>query len=99
MDIDEFPHLKAWDDRMLARPGVEKGRHVPSRHRVKEMSKEEVEKHAQENAKCTYPSLRSTFTRGLEPKSGSRDMFGEQNFSFTPRICLLARFVTSKKPC
>jgi len=29
VDIDEFPALKAWDERMLARPGVEKGRHVP----------------------------------------------------------------------
>ena len=84
---------------MLARPGVEKGRHVPSRHRVKEMSEEEVEKHAQENAKCTYPSSRSHFSRRLEPKSGSQDMFEEQNFSFTPRICLLAWFVALKTPC
>ena len=53
VDIEEFPHLKAWDDRMLARPGVEKGRHVPSPHRMKEMlaNKEETEKHAAESAK------------------------------------------------
>ena len=54
IDIDEFPHLKKWDERMLARPGVEKGRHVPSPHRIKEMSKEEMEKQAQEGAKCRY---------------------------------------------
>ena len=42
VDIDEFPHLKAWDDRMLARPGVEKGRHVPDRHAVKELLKDPV---------------------------------------------------------
>src|ERR1700728_4626452 len=29
VDIDEFPALKAWEERMLARPGVENGRHVP----------------------------------------------------------------------
>jgi glutathione S-transferase len=40
VDIDEFPALKAWDERMLARPGVEKGRHVPERHRMKELSKD-----------------------------------------------------------
>jgi glutathione S-transferase len=43
IDIDEFPALKAWDDRMLARPGVEKGRHVPDPHRMKELSKDPKE--------------------------------------------------------
>ncbi|CAG8959226.1 hypothetical protein HYFRA_00012584 [Hymenoscyphus fraxineus] len=38
--MDEFPNLKAWDDRMLARPGVEKGRHVPSPHTIKELLKD-----------------------------------------------------------
>ena len=42
VDIDEFPHLKAWDDKMLARPGVEKGRHVPDRHGIKELLKDPV---------------------------------------------------------
>lgn len=51
VDVKEFPHLKAWEECMLARPGVEKGRHVPSPHRMKEMSKEEMEKYAQEAAK------------------------------------------------
>jgi hypothetical protein len=35
VDINEFPALKAWDDRMLARPAVEKGRHVPDPHKMK----------------------------------------------------------------
>ena len=53
VDIEEFPNLKVWDERMLARPGVEKGRHVPSPHRMKEMlaDKEATEKHAAESAK------------------------------------------------
>jgi GST-like protein len=33
-DIDEFPHFKRWLDRMLARPGVDRGLHV----RVEEAS-------------------------------------------------------------
>jgi len=40
VDISEFPHLQAWEERMLARPGVEKGRHVPSPHTMKERSKD-----------------------------------------------------------
>ncbi|ORY71921.1 glutathione S-transferase [Pseudomassariella vexata] len=32
VDLAEFPLLKEWVDRLLARPGVEKGRHVPSPH-------------------------------------------------------------------
>ncbi|KAM0802153.1 putative disulfide bond reductase yfcG [Usnea florida] len=51
VDIDEFPHLKAWEERMVQRPGVERGRHVPSPHRMKDMSKEEMERLAQESGK------------------------------------------------
>lgn len=48
VDIDEFPHLKAWEERMLRRDAVEKGRHVPSPHNIKSLlkDKEQVEKHA-----------------------------------------------------
>jgi glutathione S-transferase len=42
VDINEFPALKAWDDRMLARPGVEKGRHVPDHHSIKDLLKDPV---------------------------------------------------------
>jgi glutathione S-transferase len=30
--MDDFPHLNAWIDKIVARPGSEKGRHVPSPH-------------------------------------------------------------------
>ncbi|KAK9489793.1 glutathione transferase [Lipomyces doorenjongii] len=40
VDIDEFPHLKAWEERLAARPGVENGRHVPDRHTIKETLKD-----------------------------------------------------------
>lgn len=51
VDIDEFPHLKAWEDRMAQREGVEKGRHVPSRHTIKDLLKDKaaMEKHAAES--------------------------------------------------
>jgi len=37
VEIDEFPALKAWEARMLARPGVEKGRHIPDRHTMQDL--------------------------------------------------------------
>jgi len=40
VDITEFPALQAWDDRMAARPGVQKGKDVPEPHRMKELSKD-----------------------------------------------------------
>jgi glutathione S-transferase len=48
VDIEEFPHVKAWEEMMMKRDGVEKGRHIPSPHRIKEMmkDKEAVERHA-----------------------------------------------------
>ena len=37
VDIDEFPTLKAWTERMLARPGVEKGKNVPDSYKMTEL--------------------------------------------------------------
>jgi glutathione S-transferase len=51
VEIDDFPALKAWDDRMLARPGVEKGRHVPDPHKGKEL-KNDPEKAAKAAAEA-----------------------------------------------
>lgn len=52
VEIDDFPHLRAWEERMLARPAVEKGRHVPSQHKSKEElgDKEALEKQTKEHA-------------------------------------------------
>jgi len=48
INIDDFKHLKAWEDRMWARPAVQKGANVPSPYRMKELlaDKEATEKHA-----------------------------------------------------
>lgn len=49
VDIDAFPALKAWDEKMLKRPGVEKGRHVPVPHKIHELKNnpEEIRKAAE----------------------------------------------------
>lgn len=38
--MDEFPAVKAWEERMAARSGVEKGRHVPTPHTIKDVLKD-----------------------------------------------------------
>jgi len=40
VNIDEFPALKKWEEFIAARPGVEKGRHVPTPHTIKETLKD-----------------------------------------------------------
>lgn len=37
IDIEEFPTLKKWENRMSQRPGVEKGRNVPDVDKFKEI--------------------------------------------------------------
>ena len=46
VDIEDFPRLMAWEERMMKREGVERGRHIPTRHAIKEMmkNKESVER-------------------------------------------------------
>lgn len=48
VDISDFPNLKAWEERMWARPAVQKGANVPSPYKMKELlaDKEQMEKHA-----------------------------------------------------
>ena len=46
----QFPNLNSWLNRLLERPGLEKGRHVPSKHSALEnnkLSEEEREAKAQ----------------------------------------------------
>ncbi|KAK4192957.1 zinc knuckle transcription factor splicing factor msl5 [Podospora australis] len=53
ISLDDFPHLNAWLEKLLAREGVEKGRHVPKRHTALDMrnkSEEELEKEAAKSA-------------------------------------------------
>ncbi|KAI9849423.1 MAG: hypothetical protein M1837_004042 [Sclerophora amabilis] len=59
IEIDEFPHLKAWEERLAARDGVERGRHVPDPHRIKELSKDKntMEKKAEEGRKWVQAGM------------------------------------------
>ncbi|SLM35171.1 glutathione s-transferase [Lasallia pustulata] len=60
VELDEFPHLKEWEERMMARPAVERGRHVPDPHRIKEMLKdrEATERHAAESRKWVQQGMK-----------------------------------------
>ncbi|KAI1342154.1 glutathione S-transferase GstA [Xylariaceae sp. FL0016] len=52
VDLAEFPTLNEWVQRMLKRPGLEKGRHVPSTHNyenIQNMTEEDFEKKAAAN--------------------------------------------------
>ncbi|KAI8633012.1 glutathione S-transferase [Xylariaceae sp. FL1651] len=52
VDPKEFPVLNEWVERMLKRPGLEKGRHVPSPHNYEQtqtMTEEEFEERAAAN--------------------------------------------------
>ncbi|KAK3197733.1 hypothetical protein GRF29_216g1134588 [Pseudopithomyces chartarum] len=40
VSLEEFPALKAWEERMAARPALERGRHVPTPHTIKETLKD-----------------------------------------------------------
>ena len=40
VDLEEFPTLHAWEERMLKRPAVEKGRHVPEPQKIRELMKD-----------------------------------------------------------
>ncbi|KAF2772930.1 glutathione S-transferase II [Teratosphaeria nubilosa] len=48
VDIEEFPELKKWEDRMWARPAVQKGANVPDPYKMKELlaDKEKMARHA-----------------------------------------------------
>lgn len=41
IDIERYPVLKRWESQMLARPGLERGQHVPEKYFMKELAKDE----------------------------------------------------------
>lgn len=36
--VDAYPHLQKWEQRMVARPAVDSGRHRPGQHFMKELA-------------------------------------------------------------
>lgn len=61
VDIDAFPHLKKWEEMIAKRECVEKGRHVPDPHRMKELAadKEEMQKHAEDAMKWIQQGMQA----------------------------------------
>ncbi|KAF3036291.1 hypothetical protein E8E12_003229 [Didymella heteroderae] len=61
VEIDDFPNLKAWEERMAERSGVEKGRHVPDQHKIKELLKDKakMEQHAAESRKWVQAGMKA----------------------------------------
>lgn len=61
VDIGEFPALKAWEERMASREGVERGRHVPEPHRMKELlaDKEKMDRYAGESKKWIQEGMKA----------------------------------------
>lgn len=60
LDIEDLPNLKAWMERILERPGSEKGRHVPTKHtalETKNLSQEQIEKSAAEARKWVQQGM------------------------------------------
>jgi glutathione S-transferase len=60
VDIDEFPHVKAWEEMMSARPGVERGCSVPKPLKIKELmkDKEAMERKARESSKWIVEGMK-----------------------------------------
>ncbi|KAF2020594.1 glutathione S-transferase [Aaosphaeria arxii CBS 175.79] len=60
VDIEEFPAVKAWEERMAAREGVEKGRHVPDPHTIKELMKDKkkLEEKAEESRRWVQQGMK-----------------------------------------
>lgn len=70
INIDDFPALKTWEERMTARPGVEKGRHVPDPHTIKELLKDKskVEAHAAKAREWVQAGMREDAAKHTETK-------------------------------
>lgn len=60
IEIEEFPALKAWEDRMWARPAVQKGANVPDPYKMKELlaDKAAMEKHAADAKKWIQAGMK-----------------------------------------
>ncbi|KAJ4350818.1 Glutathione S-transferase 2 [Ascochyta clinopodiicola] len=61
VEIDDYPTLKAWEERMAERSGVEKGRHVPDPHKIKELLKDKakMEQLAAESRKWVQAGMKA----------------------------------------
>ncbi|KAJ9637215.1 Glutathione S-transferase 2 [Coniosporium apollinis] len=75
VEIEEFPTLKAWEERMAQRPGVEKGRHVPERHGIKDLLKDKakMERIAAESREWVQKGMKEDAERMEKEKQRERE--------------------------
>ncbi|KAI9740624.1 MAG: hypothetical protein M1818_004588 [Claussenomyces sp. TS43310] len=61
IEITEFPALQAWEDRMAERPGVKKGKDVPTPHIIKELDKDpaRLKEYAEKSKKWVQAGMAS----------------------------------------
>lgn len=67
IDINEFPELKAWEERMASRPGVLKGRDVPEPGKLRDIIKqgpEAIEKAAAESRAWVQAGMKADAQKG-----------------------------------
>jgi glutathione S-transferase len=66
IDIDDFPELKAWEERMAKRPGVAKGMDVPEPNKLREIlkDKEATEKHAAQSRAWVQAGMKEEAEKG-----------------------------------
>ncbi|KAF2455780.1 glutathione S-transferase [Lineolata rhizophorae] len=67
IDIDEFPTLKKWEERMEAREGVRKGSNVPDPFKVKELvkNKAKAEAHAKAGSAWVQQGMKENAQKKL----------------------------------
>ena len=54
VELDEFPALKAWEERMFSRPALERGRQVPDKHQREMLQDPKAMEEFEERAKAFY---------------------------------------------
>ncbi|OAL22682.1 hypothetical protein AYO20_11170 [Fonsecaea nubica] len=65
VDIDEFPHLKKWEEMMSARPAVRRGCDVPKPLKIKERMKDKagMEEYAKQASRWIVQGMKDDATR------------------------------------
>ncbi|KAF2719428.1 glutathione S-transferase II [Polychaeton citri CBS 116435] len=71
IDINAFPTLKAWEERMWARPAVKKGANVPEPYKIKELmaDKERAEAYAKESSNWVMTGMKADQDKHLQHQS------------------------------
>lgn len=61
VDIEEFPHLKNWEEFLCARPAIKRGCDVPKPLKIKEMLKDKdlAEKHAKQSGQWIVSGMKA----------------------------------------